>query len=77
MIGPALGVVLALMGVLLVWYAIELDRVVRRLDGVEAQVMALEARQARLQRMVEKGWSDTLDLTSFDWSRQSQPPDEG
>lgn len=65
------------MGGLLLWYALEIDRAYRRLDDIEERLMALEARQTRLQRVVEKGWSQSLDLTSFDWSRQSHPPEEG
>jgi hypothetical protein len=77
LIGPALGAILALIGGLLVWYAIGLDKAHTRLDDIEARLMALEARQSRLQRVVERGWTQSLDLTSFDWSRQSQPHDEG
>lgn len=72
----ALGVVLALISGLLVWYALEIDRAYRRLDSIEERLMAIEARQSRLQRVIEKGWTQSLDLTSFDWSRQSQLPED-
>lgn len=71
------GVSLALGGLSMLSYAH--DRISRRLVSLEARVMALEARQSRLQRLVEKGWSQSLDLTSFDWSlrRDGDPPEEG
>jgi hypothetical protein len=62
------GFILALCGLTLAWAGIENLLTHRRLDRLEARLSALEARQSRLQRVVERGWSQSLDLTAFDWS---------
>jgi hypothetical protein len=69
-----LGLVLALCGLTLAWAGVENLMAHRRLDALETRLAALEARQSRLQRVVERGWSQSLDLTSFDWKL---PPVQG
>lgn len=69
MSGLGLGFVLALCGLMMAWAGVENLMAHRRLDALEARLGALEARQSRLQRVVERGWSQSLDLTSFDWKR--------
>lgn len=59
---------LATAGIALVWAGYEMMALSRSLSALEGRLMALEARQSRLQRVVERGWSQSLDLTSFDWS---------
>lgn len=78
MISPlALGVAaLALAGLALIWAGVEALQCHRRLSALEDKQMALEARQLRLQRIVEKGWSQSLDLTAFDWSLQASSDTE-
>ncbi len=73
MTSAALGLVLALAGLMLAWNGFENNRLHRRLDALEARLGALEARQTRLQKVVERGWSQSLDLTSFDWQRPDTP----
>jgi hypothetical protein len=72
--GLGLGLLLALCGLTLAWAGLETFMTHRRLNALEARLGAIEARQSRLQRVVERGWSQSLDLTSFDWSRQSEVP---
>ncbi len=75
MTSTALGFVLALAGLMLAWNGFESMMLNRRLDALEARLDALEARQSRLQKVVERGWSQSLDLTSFDWQRPDTPSD--
>ena len=51
------------------WAGVEHLMLQRRIDALETRLGALEARQSRLQRVVERGWSQSADLTSFDWKR--------
>ncbi len=62
----------ALAGLALILASFESNARWRRLVAFEARLGALEARQSRLQRVVERGWTQSLDLTRFDWSRQSE-----
>lgn len=70
--GLALGIALVLGGLTLAWMSFENRTAQRRLTAIEARLDALDARQDRLQRIVEKGWSQSLDLTSFDWRDRSK-----
>ena len=72
----AMGGLLALCGLTLLWAGFENLMTHRHLEALEARLGALEARQTRLQRVVERGWSQSLDLTAFDWSLQGGPPTE-
>ena len=67
MSSACLAFVLALCGLTLAWAGFESLMLHRRLDVLEARLDAMEARKSRLQRVVERGWSQSLDLTSFDW----------
>lgn len=68
----ALGLALVLGGLTLTWLSFENRATQRRITDIEARLDALGARQSRLQRIVEKGWSQSLDLTSFDWRDRSK-----
>lgn len=81
----ALGLALVLGGLTLTWLSFENRATQRRItdiearldaitdiEDIEARLDALDARQSRLQRIVEKGWSQSLDLTSFDWRDRSK-----
>jgi hypothetical protein len=65
---------LALAGVALAWAGWEIIQAGKVLNAFEDRLGRLDARLSRLQRIVERGWTQSLDLTSFDWSRQSEPP---
>ena len=66
---------LALAGIALAWAGYEIIQAGRVLNTFEDRLGRLDARLSRLQRVVERGWTQSLDLTAFDWSRQSAPPD--
>lgn len=54
---------------ILVWLGSECTWMKRDIRSLQLRVRDVEATQKRLSGIVERGWSQSLDLTRIDWSR--------